>query len=385
MKTIQEILALPSPRILVAPDKFKGTLSAGEVARCVADALRGACPGARITTMPLADGGEGTAAVLAGMTGLEPRVFAGHDALMRPCEVTYYASQGAVPEVCAVDASAFVGLSMMGLGCDPWRMTSWPVGEFVCAMSALGCGTIYVGVGGTATVDGGAGLLQAIGYRFYDSKGSLLPQPLLPDSFGLIARCEPPVQNMCRGRVVALVDVDVPLLPECRGGMSALSFAKQKGVAEADIPALGNALATYASAIHVAEPSVPGQGAGGGIGYALGAVGGADVRMGASELVSLAGVFSESYDLVVTGEGSFDRQSSAGKLTGTLIGFARRLGVPVLVVAGVADDDVCGGADVAVLTTKGCLPAGTGLTHTTAMSSLKSALKIFSEKIGRKI
>ena len=386
---VKEALRRERARVLVAPDKFKGTLEAGEVAEVMAAAVRRFNPSAQVRMAPLADGGEGTAAAMARLMGLRPRVFEGHDALMRPCRVVYYTGG---EEVCAVDAAAFVGLTMMGEEREPWRLTSWPVGEFVGATLELGYGKVCVAVGGTATVDGGAGMLQALGYRFYDRGGRLMPVPLLPWMLCEIGRVEAPEKWAPKGRLVALVDVDVPLVPggieddsegETDGGageMSSLSFARQKGMRESDMEALAAGLRRYASAVPKTDASAPGQGAGGGIGFALGAVAGAEVRMGAASLMDMARLFDEPYDLVVTGEGAFDSQSLEGKLTGTLIARACRAGTPVLVVAGVADRETGNGKcaeDVAVLTTTPFLPADAPLTHASALASLESALEKF--------
>lgn len=299
-------------------------------------------------------------------------------------------------EVCAVDAAAFVGLTMMGEERKPWRLTSWPVGEFVGAMLEQGYRKVCVAVGGTATVDGGAGMLQALGYRFFDRRGKLMPVPLLPGKLGEIGRIEAPEEGAAKGRLMALVDVDVPLVPGgvgsdsegASGGgegggagggeeMSSLSFARQKGVEECGMGRLAEGLRRYASVVPKADLSAPGQGAGGGIGFALGAVLGAEVRMGASSLIDMAHLFDEPYDLIVTGEGSFDSQSLEGKLTGTLIARARQDGTPVLLVAGVSELKGKSLEDVAVLTTSSFLPVGAPLTHASALASLESALEKF--------
>ena len=375
-EAVRRVLTFPAPRVLVIPDKFKGTLTAKEVADEVAAAIVRRNPAAQVTRVPLADGGEGTAAVLADILHLSPAVFKGDDAMMRPVEATYYESDSA-RGICAVDAAAFVGLTLMPKGVSPWRLTSYPLGVFLKRMLDRGMKRIYVAVGGTATVDAGAGMMQALGYRFYDRDGGLISHPLLPGDFTEVAGVEAPdgVEEIGE-RITALVDVDLPLLPDVAGEMSSLSFAPQKGVVPSDMPKLDKALRALSSVVIPRNPSAIGEGAGGGIGYALGAVVGAEVKMGAATLIDLSGVFTAArpYDLIVTGEGAFDDQSLTGKLAGTVI--ARAAGVPVLVVAGVnrlGANEIPAG--VAVMTTSSYLPADAPLDHQNALSSLRSALQ----------
>lgn len=344
----------------------------------VAGFIRRVSPGARLTVAPLADGGEGTAAVLAGILGLRPGVYEGVDALMRPRKITYY-SDGPEPTVCAVDAAEFVGLAMMGDDASPWRMSSWPIGEFLAAMFAAGCRKVYLAVGGTATVDGGAGLLQALGYSFYDAAGRELPVPLLPGRLPDVCAVVPPepeVRRAFAAAVTAFVDVDVPLLPSADAGMSSLSFARQKGVADEDLPLLEAALRRLASVVRAENGEAAGQGAGGGIGYAVGAVAGAGVEMGAGALLGMSGIADGEYDMIVTGEGSFDSQSMAGKLAGTLIGLGESMGIPVLVVAGTGASGNLP-ENVTLLTSAPWLPEGAALTRESALESLEKGLAHF--------
>lgn len=345
--------ASKQPRVVVvAPDKFKGTLTASEVADCIALEVKRQFPAMLVRSCPMADGGEGTAAILASRLNLERRSVDGHDALMRPVEIEFYLSQSG--EICAVDSSAIVGLAKLSdTRLKPWKSTTYGVGEFITLMLSQGVKKLYIGIGGTASIDGGLGLLQALGGRFFDVEGEEistyplraghLPAVFSADLSGINRRA-------LKDAVVALADVDVPLVADSPDEMSSLSFACQKGLMKSELPALCAALRSYAAAIdavlHPCATQPPFQGAGGGLGYVISRVLRCECHSGGETILNLYGFIrnlqannNESGPTtvptcIITGEGCFDRQSLQGKVVGTIITKTAPRSIPVIIVAG---------------------------------------------------
>lgn len=289
--------------IVVAPDKFKGTLTAVEAASAIA---REMLPSVETVLCPMADGGEGTAAIMAAHLGMHRAVFTGKDALLAPREVEYFTDG----EVACIDSAATVGLQYLrdkGLCYNPWQASSRALGEAIGSLFSAGYSEVIVGIGGTACCDGGQGLLEAL--------------PALP-----------------QGKTLRfLADVDVPLLPMHPGGMSALTFMSQKGFSQTDEPVMINKLANLLE-LTGGHNDWAFAGSGSGIGYALTLLGGSGMS-GARCLLDmyLASIGNDGIDMFVTGEGRFDCQSFAGKVTGTVLGEARKRGVQCAVVAGSID------------------------------------------------
>lgn len=378
-------------RILIAPDKFKGTLSAEEVADEVASAVRRIMPDAKLAVAPMADGGEGTSEIIAGWRSLNPAETYGHNALMQPVMVRYFEKGG----VCAVDCAAVVGLAMLGgRALTPWQATSYPLGQFIRRMLDQGMREIIIGLGGSATVDGGAGLLQALGARFFDMAGREIQVPVTPANLGAVASADLSKVDVDRLKeaITILADVDLPLLPNAPGEMSSLSFAPQKGVKPHDIETLHDALASYSSALLAAITATHNrhdnptddagsrfEGAAGGLGFALHRILGCDAYAGAEYLLNAMKPFNPLPDLVITGEGAFDSQSLTGKVTGTIIAECTSRNIPVIVVAGRSEMPESASTDtlLSIITTSPFLPSPDApLTHANALGSLRAALSV---------
>jgi glycerate kinase len=223
------------------------------------------------------------------------------------------------------------------------------LGELLRRALDAGVGRILVGLGGSASTDGGTGALAALGARFLDAAG----KPLLPGGGALAALAEVDLSGLRRapaGGVTCLTDVTAPLLG-ARG--AAAVFGPQKGASGAQIAQLEAGLARLAEALG-GDPTAPGAGAAGGTGYGLAAAWGAELTPGAAELGRLAGLDRALADanLVITGEGRFDETSLTGKTCGTVIAAAAAAGVPVAVVTG----QVSGGL---ALLARGSDPPGT--------------------------
>ena len=321
-------------RVLIAPDSFKGSASAAAVAAALAAGWLAVRPGDQVTRLPLADGGEGTLDVLAATVA---------GARWRQAQVT---GPGGDPVRCrwlllpgrvaVVELARASGLPLLARP-DPMGAHTTGLGEVLGRALDSGATRILAGLGGSASTDGGAGALAALGARFLDAAG----QPLPPGGGALAAlagadlsRLRPPPPD----GVTCLADVTAPLLGP-RG--AAAVFGPQKGADAAQIARLEAGLARLAEVLG-GDPAAPGAGAAGGTGYGLAAAWGAVFTPGAAELSRLAGLGRAltGADLVITGEGRFDPTSLTGKTTGTVLAAAAAAGVPVALVAGQVGGDL---------------------------------------------
>jgi len=324
-------------KIVVAPDKFKGSLPATQVAAAIAAGLRTGRPGAELVTIPIADGGEGTvdAAVAAGFERV-PVTAAG------PAGDPVRASYARRGEVAVVELACVCGLARLPGGpCSsravPLTASSFGAGEVLRAALEAGARRIILGVGGSASTDGGAGLLQALGARVLDSRGGPVGRGggALHDVAALdLAGLHPALSS---AEVTLAADVDNPLTgPDG----AAEVYGPQKGASPAEVAVLDAGLRRWAAVVAAAVgrdwSHAPGSGAAGGVGFAARAVLGAGSRPGIGLVLELAGFAAalDGADLVITGEGSLDTQSLAGKAPVGVARAAARLGIPVIAVAG---------------------------------------------------
>src|SRR5438046_4674798 len=325
----------PAPRVIVAPQSFKGSADAVAVASAIARGIRHAWPGAHIEEMPLADGGEGTVRALVTATNGGLRRSRLHDPLGREIDAEWGVLGDGLTAV--VEMAAASGLPLLELNERDARITSTRgTGELILAAAASGAHRIVIGIGGSATNDGGAGMARAIGYRFLDAEGNDLPEggAALASLARIDGQTDP---RLVRPAIEVACDVRNPLLgPE---GASAI-HGPQKGATPEVVAELDRALARYADVIAgVVGRSirdVPGSGAAGGLGAGLLAFLDARLVSGA-DLVLRAVDFTKHLKgagLVVTGEGRIDRQSGFGTLPGAVAAAARRAGIPVAGVAG---------------------------------------------------
>ncbi len=304
-------------RVLLAPDKFKGTLAADDVARAVADGVRRVLPDAVIDCLPVADGGDGTvdAAVASGFERVEVVV---HGPTGEPVR-TAYARRGATAVVEMADACGLARLPDDELA--PMTASSHGLGQVVAAALDAGCRDLVIGIGGSASTDGGAGMLTALGGRADDGRLDL-------------AGLHP---GLAGARLVVACDVDNPLTgPQ---GAAAV-YGPQKGADPGQVAQLEERLTGWADLV-VAETGTdrrdePGTGAAGGVGFALVAVLDAELRPGIALMLDLLGFADRvaGSRLVVTGEGSLDEQSLRGKAPVGVSEAAGLAGAPVVAVCG---------------------------------------------------
>ncbi|MDG4796462.1 glycerate kinase [Micromonospora sp. WMMD1082] len=322
-------------RVLLCPDKFAGTLPAPQVAAAVADGWREVAPGDDLLVRPLADGGPGFLDVLAealpGRRVPVPTV----DPLGRPAAGEMLLTDGGT--IAWLESAQACGLHLLAAAeRDPSTTTSYGLGLLITAAIEAGAGTVVVGLGGSATNDGGAGMLAALGAVGLDDTGAALPYG--GAALAAVAALDG-APRLREARLVAATDVDNPLL-----GLHGASnvFGPQKGADRADVLLLDAALQRWAEVLERDLPgcpsglgALPGGGAAGGIGAALLALGGR-CESGIGLVSRAVGLDTEldGVDLVITGEGRFDHQSLRGKVVAGVAGAARDRGVPCVVLAG---------------------------------------------------
>jgi len=324
-----------APRVLIAPQSFKGSAGAVAVAAAIARGVREVWQNADIVEMPLADGGEGTVRALVRATGGETRHARVHDPLLREIDAEWGVLGDRTTAV--VEMAAANGLPLLRESERDPRVTSTRgTGELILAAAMSGAHRIVIGIGGSATNDGGAGMARAFGYRFFDDRGLELPEG--GAALARLARIDGQTDpRLIRPSIDVACDVRNPLLgPE---GASAV-FGPQKGATPQMVRELDAALARYADVVEKwigrRIRDVPGAGAAGGLGAGLLAFLDARLVSGAALVLDAAG-FERRLDgaaLVITGEGRIDGQSLYGKLTQAVTAAARARGVPVVAVAG---------------------------------------------------
>ena len=314
--------------VLVAPDKFKGSLTAPEVASAVAAGIADVRPDVAVRALPVADGGDGTvdAAVAAGFRRVRVPVRGPTGRLV----TASYAVRGDTAVVELAEAS---GLHRLPGSPEPLTATSAGTGDLIVAAVRAGCRRVVLGVGGSACTDGGAGMLTALGVRLLDDSGRDLP----PGGAALsrlarldLSELDPMLSEV---DIELASDVDNPLF-----GLSGAAFVygPQKGASPDDVELLDEALRHWASVVGPEFASRPGAGAAGGVGYAAMAVLGARMRPGIALLMELLG-FDDALagaTLVVTGEGSLDRQTLSGKAPAGVARAASDKGIPCVAVSG---------------------------------------------------
>ena len=323
--------------VLIAPDKFKGSLSADDVALALERGLLEGAPHARVHRLAPADGGEGSvAAACAGRFRPETVTVTGPTGL----PLTARVAVDARTRTAVVEAAAVCGLGVLPDGrTAPLTATSRGLGQAVRHALAGGADTVVLALGGVATTDGGAGLLQSLGAVLAREDGT----PVGPGGRGLAglrtADLTEARSALAGVDLVLATDVDNPLLGPA--GAAAV-YGPQKGATASDVRELDDALGSFVRGLEAAGvpdaarlARTPGAGAAGGLGFA-GMLLGGRVRSGADYFLTLLGAdeLLAGSDLVITGEGSLDEQSLSGKLPVALARRARRQGVPVHAVAG---------------------------------------------------
>lgn len=321
--------------MLLAPQELKGTLTAVEAARAMADGLRAVHLGWQFDLLPMADGGPGTTDALLAALGGETRSTRVHDPLMRVIDASWGVLPGRRGVIECASASGLLRLRTDEL--DPRRGSSFGTGELIAAALDEGIEELIIGLGGSATNDGGAGMAQALGFRLLDADGKELePGGAALARLDRIAG-EGAHPGLRRLRVTGATDVRNPL---CGPTGASAVYGPQKGADAAAIAELDAALAHFAAIVKrdlgLDVIAMPGAGAAGGLGAGLIAFLGASLESGAHVVGEAAGIAARilDADVVITGEGRLDGQTAFGKTPQYVAELATKAGKPVVCVAG---------------------------------------------------
>ena len=322
-------------KVVIAPDSFKGTLRATEVCGIWRRAFEYAYPEAELVCLPMADGGEGSLEAVLCATGAESVEATVADPLGRPVKAHW----ALLPDGSAfIEAAEANGLERVSAAeRNPMAATSRGVGQLILAALEKGVRKATIGIGGSATVDGGAGMLQALGYRLLDANGAEIG----PGGASLASLKSAIAPELPEFSLSIASDVVNPLLGE-QG--SARVFGPQKGATAEMVDALEAAMRNYADVIIASgladSCSCPGDGAAGGLGFALRALLGGSINSGArliSDVVHLE-KHLDGASLLITGEGCSDSQTLFGKLPSVLAEIAAKHGVPTILCSGAVND-----------------------------------------------
>ena len=326
--------------IVIAMDSWKGSLSSIEAATSVSEGIRDVIPDAAIQIVPLADGGEGTVEAVLAATGGNLQTVHVKDPLGRQIQASY----GILPSGTAViEMAAASGLTLLSEEeRNPFYTSTYGTGQLILDAIQKGCRDFIIGIGGSATNDGGAGMLQALGFSLLDTNGT----HVIPGAIGLGSLAEiqtaqaEPLLTQCRFRIAC--DVTNPL---CGINGSSAVFGPQKGASPEQIIEMDMWLEHYARLVHNINPIInantPGAGAAGGLGFAFLAFLNASLESGISLIMNTVNLEDTICfaDWVITGEGRLDAQSAMGKTPAGVAALAKKHNVPVIALAGSVTED----------------------------------------------
>jgi glycerate kinase len=326
-------------RILIAPDKFKGALNAREVSENIAKGLRDTLPDVKIDIVPMADGGEGTAEAICEARGCSWGKCKAHDPLGREIDARYGWLED--EKLAVMEMSEAAGMRRLSESeRDPVRATTFGVGEMILDATSRGANEIIIGLGGSTTNDGGWGMARALGKDMSELRNLTTIEAPVAAGVSPASSKMQPTRLPPQPKIIAAVDVQNPLLGE--NGATRV-FGPQKGVSKDELNVLEQALTRLADV--VAEEfdfdyrDRPGVGAAGGLGFGLMSFCGATIRPGFDVVAEAVGLESKmkAVDVVITGEGSLDRQTLEGKTPAGVARLARKLGKKVFTIAGRTD------------------------------------------------
>ncbi len=328
-------------KIVIAPDSFKESLSAAKVAESIRKGIISAIPSASIVMVPMADGGEGTVQSLVHSTGgriIQTQV---HDPLMREI-ISFFGILGD-GSTAVIEMAAASGIELIPANeRNPLETSSYGTGELIKSALGTGAQKLIIGIGGSATNDGGVGMLQALGIRFLDNNGLELG----PGGGSLDKLKDIDITKMDTRlkstKIVVASDVNNPLFGE--NGASRV-FGPQKGASPEMVKKLDSNLTHFARITEIFLKkqlhSTPGAGAAGGLGFGLIAWLNAEIKPGFEIIAKQAGLEEKirESDLVITGEGKIDAQSKYGKTPYGVAKLAKKYQVPVIAFAGIVEDE----------------------------------------------
>jgi glycerate kinase len=323
-----------SLRVLIIPDKFKGTLTAQAAAEAIARAWKRTRPSDELELLPMSDGGDGFGEIISGTIGAKSQKVRTVDAAHRPIEATWWWEPKTKTAV--IESAKVIGLAMLPPGkFHPFELDTFGLGKVLLAAAKKGARRCIIGIGGSATNDGGFGIACALGWKFVDAHGRAVTSLAGLNSLTAI---EAPKKRKLFPELIIAVDVQNKLLGA--KGCSRI-YGPQKGLRPEDFPIaesyLGK-LSHHAAQILKRDCSkIPGAGAAGGLGFGLMAFASGKSAPGFGIFSRLAKLKQclRSVDLVITGEGAIDQQTLMGKGVGELALLCRRMNIPVIGLAGI--------------------------------------------------
>lgn len=396
-------------KAIIAIDSFKGCLTSAEAGKA---ALKAFAEG-EAEVIPVSDGGEGFSTILTESLGGSFRTVSCHDPLGRSVNARY----GIVGRTAIIETAAASGLGLLRKEeLNPLLATSYGTGELISDAPEYGCEEIWLGLGGSATCDGGTGMLQALGYRFLPEDGGSvvygniprrilkedssvyesissdfgnIPRVILKNIYGMDSSSRSKLLDSCR--ITGFYDVSVPF---CGPGGAARMFAPQKGADPEMVESLDRWLTMLCGVFskYSGEDvlNIPGAGAAGGIGGALGGVLGASMVQGIQKVLDISGLDSklESCDIVITGEGRADAQTLRGKVPVGVLEYVRAHTVPVhrpkvILIAGQVSDRqqiLNAGFDAVLQITPEGMPLSEALDPVTASANITQSMQSYLQQ-----
>lgn len=322
-------------KILITPDKFKGTLTAQQAAEAMARGWRSVRPNDSMDLLPMTDGGDGFGEILSGLLEATPQAIKTVDAAHRPLETAW--SWHAATRTAVIESARIVGLAMLPRGkYHPFELDTFGLGNVLRAAAEFGARRCLVGIGGSATNDGGFGMARALGWHFFNTHEEDITRWT---ELHRLATIRPPENTHLFDELIVAVDVQNPLLGPT--GCSRV-YGPQKGLKEFDLAdrCLGQLAAVFEKQCGPSHASTPGAGAAGGLGFGLLSFAGARLEAGIEIFERYAGLNERvrRAQLVLTGEGALDAQTLMGKGVGEIARLCHELNVPCLGLAGVVPE-----------------------------------------------
>ena len=322
-------------KILIAPDKFKGTLTAHQAAEAIARGWRSARPQDQLELLPMSDGGDGFGEIISRLVGAQPQPIKTVDAAHRPLETTW--GWDAQSRTAIVESAQVIGLAMLPRGkYHPFELDTYGLGAVLRAAADLGARRCIVGIGGSATNDGGFGMARALGWQFFNTHEEDITRWT---ELHRLATIRPPEQPQLFEELVVAVDVQNPLLGP--NGCSRI-YGPQKGLTDFDLAerCLDQLASVLEKQQHPAHRDTPGAGAAGGLGFGLMTFAGARMEPGIDIFERHAQLHErvKAAQLVLTGEGALDAQTLMGKGVGEIANVCQQFQIPCVGLAGVVPE-----------------------------------------------
>ncbi len=330
-------------KIILAPDSYKGNMRSPEICKIMEKAILEIIPDAEVISIPMADGGEGTVDAAVAATGGHLQTVMVHDPLGRRIEAKYGVTGNGKTAI--MEMAAASGLELLKSNeLNPLKTTTYGTGEVIRHILESGIDDIIIGIGGSATTDGGAGMAQALGYNFPVTRGGNQVCGCSGEGMGEICGVNDSdvIPELKSAKIRVACDVTNPLLGP---NGAAHVYSPQKGASPEMVEILEANMANYAAVIQKAgftdDCDQPGDGAAGGLGFGLRALAGAEMVSGAGLMIELTGMKEHliDADLLITGEGCTDGQTTSGKLCAVVADTASQAGVPTVLLSGAIKGD----------------------------------------------